>query len=661
MILKSLALTNVGVYADEQRIDFAPPSQEQPVTLIGGLNGAGKTTLMRSLFHVLYGAHALPLIERRGSYDRYLEDITRSEVDQASVELTFTVQRNHENEEITVRRTWRRRGGSIKEETEAFRNGSFDQSLSDGWLDFIESIVPRGIARLVFFDGEKVEALADLENASATLRTAVGSLLGLDLVDQLVIDLDVLQRRRAVQGASPEEQQHVKALEQDVLDAKELHATREEEAAREEETVHAAAEVLNAAEEAFRVAGGDFYERRSALLQETENAQANLATAEMNARALAVMETAPLLLLRPAVTTLADLATRDEDGAKLLAARDVVTERDQFVTSVLEELDAPEELRTQLEQRLSQDRAELDARVTELPSDLGLAASAPLLSELATTDLDSLGARRDEAVTDIEEARADLDRLERLAAQVPTEESIRALEQRRSDAADNVAAARARADAAASARDEAQRALDRARAERERYARRLADAQLERLDSERLVEHADRARQTLSKLRIRAAAENVDRISDLTVEALEQLLRKDRLISEVSIDPASFTPEFKDRDGHVIHPDQLSAGERQLTALALLWALARASGRPLPVLIDTPLGRLDSAHRHHVVTRYLPLAGQQVIVLSTDTEIEAQLLDDLEPHVGASYELAFDDDAHATTIEPGYIQLGTPA
>jgi DNA sulfur modification protein DndD len=181
------------------------------------------------------------------------------------------------------------------------------------------------------------------------------------------------------------------------------------------------------------------------------------------------------------------------------------------------------------------------------------------------------------------------------------------------------------------------------------------------MDSERLVEHSERARNTLTQLRERAAARHLDRIADLAVEALEHLLRKERLIARIEIDPVSYAPSFYDRHDRLIHPEQLSAGERQLTALALLWALERASGRPLPVLIDTPLGRLDATHRRHVVSRYLPMASQQVIVLSTDTEIDAGLLEHLMPHVGASYTLAFDSTDDATTIDSGYLDLEVAA
>ena len=64
-------------------------------------------------------------------------------------------------------------------------------------------------------------------------------------------------------------------------------------------------------------------------------------------------------------------------------------------------------------------------------------------------------------------------------------------------------------------------------------------------------------------------------------------------------------------------------------AISMLWALARTSGRPLPMIIDTPLGRLDSEHRANLVQRYFPAASHQVILLSTDTEVDGRLLAEL--------------------------------
>ncbi len=80
----------------------------------------------------------------------------------------------------------------------------------------------------------------------------------------------------------------------------------------------------------------------------------------------------------------------------------------------------------------------------------------------------------------------------------------------------------------------------------------------------------------------------------------------------------------------------------------------RASGRTLPVIIDTPMGRLDSSHRRTFVTEYLPNASHQVIVLSTDTEITGPHLDSLNGQVGRRYQLAFDEERQGTRIVEGY-------
>jgi DNA sulfur modification protein DndD len=108
------------------------------------------------------------------------------------------------------------------------------------------------------------------------------------------------------------------------------------------------------------------------------------------------------------------------------------------------------------------------------------------------------------------------------------------------------------------------------------------------------------------------------------------------------------------RDAAALSPERLSAGERQLLAIALLWGLAKASGRPLPTAIDTPLGRLDTGHRTHLVERYLPFASHQVLLFSTDEEISGEYLERLRPWIGRTYHLTYDDTAGNTRVVPGY-------
>jgi DNA sulfur modification protein DndD len=138
------------------------------------------------------------------------------------------------------------------------------------------------------------------------------------------------------------------------------------------------------------------------------------------------------------------------------------------------------------------------------------------------------------------------------------------------------------------------------------------------------------------------------------LEAFTQLLRKTSLVTALKIDPETFRIELTGGDGRPLPFDRLSAGERQLLATSLLWGLARASGRPLPTIIDTPLGRLDSSHRRHLIERYFPVASHQVILLSTDEEIDDDSLKRLRPHIGHTYHLQFDEALRSTAITEGY-------
>jgi DNA sulfur modification protein DndD len=88
--------------------------------------------------------------------------------------------------------------------------------------------------------------------------------------------------------------------------------------------------------------------------------------------------------------------------------------------------------------------------------------------------------------------------------------------------------------------------------------------------------------------------------------------------------------------------------------MALLWALRSVSGRNLPIIIDTPMGRLDSEHRHALLTRFFPEAANQVILLSTDTEIDAVAYHLLQPAISHTFSLDFDNESGSTVVKQGY-------
>jgi DNA sulfur modification protein DndD len=98
--------------------------------------------------------------------------------------------------------------------------------------------------------------------------------------------------------------------------------------------------------------------------------------------------------------------------------------------------------------------------------------------------------------------------------------------------------------------------------------------------------------------------------------------------------------------------ERLSAGERQLLAVSVLSALIRERKGRFPVVVDTPLARLDRTHREALIRRFFAKVSHQVLVLSTDEEVEGTVFDEMVKHTSAAYQIDFSDEHHSSTFGP---------
>ncbi len=173
-------------------------------------------------------------------------------------------------------------------------------------------------------------------------------------------------------------------------------------------------------------------------------------------------------------------------------------------------------------------------------------------------------------------------------------------------------------------------------------------------DGRRMIQLAGRTRETMQVYLQRVTAHKIDRLSAFVTESFRFLLRKQTLVERILIDPTTFAITLCDATGQALTKQRLSEGEKQIFAISVLWGLARASARPLPAVIDTPMARLDAAHRQHLVERYFPNASHQVIIFSTDTEVDRQYYQALQPSIARAYHLNYDDQGKRTVGEEGY-------
>jgi DNA sulfur modification protein DndD len=196
--------------------------------------------------------------------------------------------------------------------------------------------------------------------------------------------------------------------------------------------------------------------------------------------------------------------------------------------------------------------------------------------------------------------------------------------------------------------------LERLQAQAEREAERLGEMLTRDEVSKRMINHSSRGRNVLVNFRDRLLANNLQRLELSILKYFQRLIRKKTLVHAIAIDAGSFQISVKNLAGQYIPAHRLSAGERQLLAVATLWALAHASGRYLPAVIDTPLSRLDSKHRGTLVQNYFPTASHQVILLSTDEEVVGPYLEQLNSSVGRYYLIEHDESANTSKFVDGY-------
>jgi DNA sulfur modification protein DndD len=200
--------------------------------------------------------------------------------------------------------------------------------------------------------------------------------------------------------------------------------------------------------------------------------------------------------------------------------------------------------------------------------------------------------------------------------------------------------------------EQIQQAIAQARKELLNYSQLTLDHQ----NDQHILASISTVQDTLKVFKERLKLRKLNQLETLVTQCFLYLLHKSNLVHRVEIDTETFSLSLFDRAGQPVPKHRLSAGEKQLLAIALLWGLARASDRRLPVAIDTPLGRLDSSHRNNLVEKYFPQASHQVILLSTDTEISSKEVNQLREQgvISHEYLLEYDRTQSQTTLTTGY-------
>ena len=670
MVFRRLVLEDFGLYRGVQEIDLAPRQKRGrtlPVVLFGGKNGAGKSTIFEAILLCLYGRSAIGERARHSDYLDYLfQRIHRTPFGLNSTRAAVTVEFDFVQAGVRhvyeVTRSWvaaSATAASIDVSLDLKQDGQrLDDLDQSHWDDFLRELIPPGLSQLFFFDGEKIQRLAE-EQDSQELGRSVKSLLNLDLVERLSADLQIYAAKEAKAAAGDREREEIEKLEslrEELMSrAGRLEAERADVQASKLDQI---ASTIQKLEQKLRSEGSELAKVRDEFVTERQQLLLSVKQDEERLRELAAA-TLPFALCRSSLDELRKMLTAASDRMTPIARKRVLASTSsvlkQFAAGTLQGSET-------LDRRARKRTVEVLSRAMQVAlKDAPRRPMGKSVDHLSPSDRSRLLAWIDSALKDaapeakrignrLEKATRRLQKIGAALAQAPTDDALKIAVAEVNDAHKQLGAA----EQEAKTLDED---LDRIRREVADVDRRLG------LLNSKAEEGRDRQKRVATVKRSQAALKDyLVAVTELKLRQLERevthcfgaICRKSDLVHQIRIDAESFEITLLDKSGHAIPKERLSAGEKQVFAVALLWALGRTSGRPLPVIIDTPLARLDSDHRKLLIERYLPSASHQVLVLSTDTEVDEAAFAALEPFMSHAYHLKYDQAERNTTADAGY-------
>ncbi|NKE70125.1 DNA sulfur modification protein DndD [Candidatus Manganitrophus noduliformans] len=671
MILTSLTLVDFGLFRGRQTVQLAP-RPGRPIVLFGGKNGVGKTTLLEAIRLCLYGPGVLGDRVSKETYLQYLKSRIHSnptlliQPTVASVTLEFRYADVGVIHAYEVTRSWELRGTQkIIEYLEVKRAGSLLNDVSaDHWQDFVRELIPPGVSQLFFFDGEKIQQLADDTSDQQTLADAIKSLFGLDAVERLQTDLGTYLSRiiRPLQGGKQSEE--VERLQQEMEDIRNklahFRSNRQELETKFSERRSAIARV----ESKITSEGGLFVRNRNSLTQKKAELKARISQHEGTIRQLCA-NLLPFALVPKLCTQLKEQLLLEEQAVQSKAASDHLKSLKNHLFSQLDSTGfwkgipklpagAKKAVISKIRDAVKDLVAFKKPQATHLIHQI-----SPAESQRLQLWIDQIGndiSKKAQVISrELEDSYRDFQKVDEALRKIPADDVLKPLLEQLNGLHRELGELGKQT----LVLDQEIKSAELKLAEYQRNYNQATEVLAEKASTSSRIQLVPRIHRVLEEYKSGLIQSRVNQLQEEVTTSFNQLCRKKDALRTIAIDPKDFSVTFYDRQNRSLPKVQLSAGEKQIYAISMLWALSKISGRPLPMIIDTPLARLDTDHRKILVNQYFPTASHQVIILSTDTEVDQSYFAQLRKNISMNYRLEFDSVEYCTTIHSGYFWKGT--
>ncbi|MDX8344499.1 DNA sulfur modification protein DndD [Rossellomorea sp. YZS02] len=654
MYLKKIHLTNIGPYRGMHTIDLSTSSSKNTV-LIGGENGAGKTTLLNSIKMGLFGSFAFGYKTENKEYLKKVDSLLNysakmNNENNFRLKIDFEVIDDLTKKEYSLYRSWRYQNENVKESLDVLQDGKF---LNDYEREVFQSklkeIMPPHLLDLCLFDGEEISRIINNNLLSSYIEKLTNVLFNLDLFEVMEKDLDQYSQQSA-RIASLNDQ------EKELINLKETKSSYQNNIMEFQKKIDDLSLQRQTVEEDYERIKSDFEIHGGLVRDQRESINQSIVGLEndrkQNQELLKnfVASTLPFYLAKDLVKETREQLI-NEEKFQLFSSLDEKLTSDK-IKSILKQLElTPNE---NLENVLRQ-----EVLSTVNPSEsTGLIHGASfsegnqvenIFQEVQTNKLDSY-------ISVIDENKAKLKEIQELRGKLKINDSSSEFSGMVSDMEkynSQLHSINQEIEASQNALVELQTQLDKVNSSIETIEFKFRDQEKSRnsfVESQKIISLSQKFR----KLQLQKKLQEVQMEA---LRMLNKLMRKRNYIASIKIDSSTFEVSLYDQNNEAMEKSTLSAGEKEILLLSIIWAIFKCSGRNVPFIFDTLLGRLDRSHKQSILTHYIPNCGRQAIVLSTDSEIDESTYNLLHNYTAKEYTLDFDVNNKETTILNDYFSF----
>ncbi len=650
MIITRLTLNNFGVYAGLNTFEF---ENKKPVVLIGGMNGRGKTTFLVAVLLALYGAKSFAYNESKfHTYGQYLKSyVNKSDGSlQSYIELEFKLEEDTQ-ERYLIHRAWSAAKKKTKESISVFKNGERNAFLTDNWTMFMENILPSGLSNFFFFDGEKIAEIA-VESTNAQMKESIKTLLGISVLDLLGNDLDRIVSKITKEAGKQDETEEIEKLREEKRQS--VAALKEEddyinELKQKKETLVKKLETTNLE---YKSKGGVIVSQRQDLFMQRTQYTTNIEQGKENLVNIAAGEL-PLLLVEDLLKVVQSQAQKEHETKNLSFTVNKVNSIFKDYVETARGADT-----SQIQNFISYVEEKAQKESTRIIYDISETALYQLNS-LLKSDFIKVKENTVHTMGNCVEWQQKVDEIDSYLSVDIDEVALSRIYKKIKKLENEIVELEVVIEGEQQKRIALNGESIRATMQYNHFIEKLLEKLELSDDNERILKYSHYANKILNEYTVRLQTRKINILAETMTSCYKKLANKKNLIDNIIIDPVTLDFQYINADRITVPKETLSAGEKQLMVISLLWALAICSKKKLPVIIDTPLSRMDSNHRISLITTYFPQASDQTIILSTDSEIDERYYNIMKDNVGDEFTLIYNDELKCSGIMKGYFVGGS--